>query len=83
MLFNLKKCRTEAHRLLSAYPEYGPEVRVCQQWFARFKSSDFDTEDKERTGPSKKIDDEELKALLDQDSCQTQEELEKTLEVTQ
>ena len=84
LFFNLKKSATEAHRLLSeAYPEYAPEVRVCQQWFARFKSGDFDTEDKDRSGPSKKFEDEELEALLDQDPCQTQEELGKTLEVTQ
>ena len=36
---------------------------------------DFDTEDKERSGPPKKFEDEELEALLDQDPCQTQEEL--------
>ena len=80
LFFNLKKGATEAHRLLSeAYSEF----RVCQQWFARFKSGDFDTEDKERSGPSKKFEDEELEALLDQDSCQTEEKLAKTLEVTQ
>ena len=44
---------------------------------------DFDIEDKERSGPSKKFEDEELEALLDQDPCQTQEEVGKTLEVTQ
>ena len=58
LFFNLRKSTTEARRLLSeAYAEYAPEVRVCQQCFARFKSNDFDTEDKERSGPSKKFED--------------------------
>ena len=66
LFFNLKKSATEA-LLSEAYPEYAPEVRECQLWFARFKSADFNTEDKERSGPSKKFEDHELQALLDQD----------------
>ena len=53
LFFNLRKSATAAHRLLSkAYAEYAPEVRVCQQWFERFKSGHFDIEGKERSGPS-------------------------------
>lgn len=73
--FNIKKKATEAHELLlEAYPEYALELRMCQYWFARFKSGDFDIEDKERPGQPKKFEDEELVMLLDQDSCQTQGE---------
>lgn len=82
LFFNLKKNATEAHRLLSeAYPEYAPEVRVCQKWFAQFKSGAFDVKDKERPGQPKKFVDKELKALLDEDPYQTQEELAKLLSV--
>ena len=35
---------------------------------------EFDIEDKERSGRPKVYEDAELDALLDQDSCQTQEE---------
>ena len=38
-------------------------------------------EDKERPGQPKKFEDEELKALLDGDSCQTQHELAESLGV--
>ena len=38
-----------------------------------------DTENKERSAPSKKFEDEEFEALLDQDPCQTQEELGKNI----
>ena len=49
----------------------------------RFKSGDFDIRDKERPGKIKKFEDEELETLLDQDSSQTQEQLEASLGVTQ
>ena len=51
--------------------------------FARFKSGDFDLEGQERAGCPKKFEDAELEALLDEDPCQTQEELTLSLEVTQ
>ena len=57
--------------------------RTCQKWFAWFKSGDFDLEDQERAGCRKKFEDAELEALLDEDPCQTQEELALSLEVTQ
>lgn len=41
--------------------------------FARFKTRDFNVEDKERLGQSKKLEDGELEAVLDQDSCQMQQ----------
>ncbi|UYV76574.1 hypothetical protein LAZ67_14001221 [Cordylochernes scorpioides] len=44
---------------------------------------DFDTRDKERGGRPIKFEDDELEALLDEDSSQTQEELAETLGVTQ
>ena len=50
-------------------------------WFRRFKSGDFDTEDKERPGHPKKIKDEELETLLDENPCRTQDELAESLEV--
>ena len=50
---------------------------------ARFKSGDFGLVDEERPGQSTKFEDEELEALLDEDCCQTQEELAESLRVTQ
>jgi len=37
--------------------------------------------DKERSGQPKKLEDEELEALLQEDSCQTLKELSETLNV--
>ncbi|EFN87897.1 hypothetical protein EAI_03899, partial [Harpegnathos saltator] len=47
--FNLKKSTAEAHRLLEEdYGEHAPSKTTCEDWFKRFRSDDFDTEDKER-----------------------------------
>ena len=43
---------------------------TCIDWFRHFKNNDFDDEDKESSGAMKKFSDEELEALLHEDSCQ-------------
>ena len=74
--FNMKKTAAESHRILvEVYGEHALAERTCQKWFARFKSGDFALEDEARPGQPKKFEDEELEALLDEDCCQTQEEL--------
>jgi len=55
--------------------------RSGREWFQKFKNSEFDVEDKERSGRTKVYEDTELEALLDEDSCQTEKEL--ALAVTQ
>ncbi|UYV77256.1 SETMAR [Cordylochernes scorpioides] len=78
------KSASDGHRLLcEAYGEHALSIKACEYWFRRFKSSDFDTRDKERGGRPIKFEDAELEALLDEDSSQTQEELAETLGVTQ
>ena len=73
--FNLKKSVAEAHRLLvETYDEAALSERSCREWFKKFMNGEFDIKDKERSGRSKVYEDTELEALLDQDSCQTQEE---------
>ncbi|GFX23841.1 mariner Mos1 transposase [Trichonephila clavipes] len=51
--------------------------------FRRFKNGDFEVEDQHGGGREKVFEDAELEALLDQDSCQTQQELSGSLGVTQ
>ena len=82
--FSIKKTAAQSHRILvEVYGEHALVERTCRKWFARFKSGDFDLEDEERHGQSKKFADEELQALLDEDCFQTQEELAESLGVTQ
>ena len=81
LCFNLKKSATECCQLLTtAYGGYAPTEVACSQWFRRFKSGDFDVRDK-RPGQPRRIEIEELKALLDQDPSLTLENLARSLNV--
>ena len=78
----MKKSAAEAHRMLSnTCGEAAISERTCHEWFQRFKNDDFDVENRHSDGREKVFEDAELEALLEQDSCQNQEEL--ALGVTQ
>ncbi|GFX49440.1 mariner Mos1 transposase [Trichonephila clavipes] len=80
----MKKSAAEAHRMLSnTYGEAAISERTCREWFQRFMNCDFEVEDQHGGGREKVFEDAELEALLDQDSCQTQQELSGSLGVTQ
>lgn len=82
--FKSKKSARESHRLLvEAYGEHALSKSQCEEWFRRFKSGDFDLKDKHRPGPTKKFEDADLQALLDQDDTVTQHQLAKALQVSQ
>jgi len=71
----LKKTAAAHKLLVEAYGNFVPSERTCQKWFQRFKSGDFDVNDKQRSGQPKKFEDIELQALLDENSAQTLQEL--------
>ncbi|GFX50000.1 mariner Mos1 transposase [Trichonephila clavipes] len=81
---NMKTSAAEAHRMLSnTYGETTISERTCREWFQRSKIGDFEVEDQHGGGREKVFEDAVLEALLDQDSCQTQQELSGSLGVTQ
>lgn len=83
-LFNQRKTAAEAKRLIcSTYGDNIVAENTCSNWFAKFRSGDFDINDKPRSGRPQETKDDELQALLDEDSAQTQEELAEQLGVTQ
>ena len=69
--------------LSNIYGEAAISERTYRQWFQRFKNGDFDVEDRHSGGREKVFEDAELEALLEEDSCQNQEELARSLGVTQ
>lgn len=74
----------ESHRLLvETYGEHAPSIRTCETWFRQFKSGDINVKDSARSGRPQKCEDEQLQALLDDDPTQTQQQLEKALNVSQ
>ena len=69
--FHLKNSVAEAHRMLSStYGEAALSERTSRELFYRFKSGDFDVEDRYDSGKEEIFEDFELGALLAEDSCQ-------------
>jgi len=65
--FNWKKNAAEVHRMLvEVYDDTAPTDKSCREWFQRFKDGDFSVEDKPRFEQSKKFEDKELEALLEE-----------------
>lgn len=57
--FNLKRSAAETHRMLvDAYGDSAPSKTTCKDWFTRFQSGDYDTNDNERSGQKRKFDDD-------------------------
>ena len=82
--FISKKTAAESHRILvTVYGEHALSETTCRDWFRRFKSDDFDLSNKDRGKPTKKIEDAELQALLDEDSTQIPKQLAKAFGVDQ
>ena len=82
--FHFKKTAAGALRMfLSAYGDAALSERTSRKWFQRFKSGDYDVEDRHGGGKEKIPEDSGSEALLAEDSCQTQEELAESLQVTQ
>ena len=73
---HLKKTAAEAHRELpKIYGDAALSKSTCRDWFRRFEDGDFDIDVRKREGRSKTFEDTDLEALLDENPCQTQEEL--------
>lgn len=82
--YNWKKSATEAHQMLvEVYGDHALSKAQCYNWFKKFKSGNFETDNEPRGKPADKFDDAELQNLLDQDNCQTQDELAEQLQVAQ
>ncbi|GJQ69157.1 hypothetical protein Trydic_g6312 [Trypoxylus dichotomus] len=78
-----RKTAAEAHRELhKVYGDPALSETTCRDWFRRFKDDDFDVDDHTRDGRPKTFEDAELEASLDEDPCQTQQQLSSPLEVT-
>ena len=81
--FHSKKTAAEAHReFQKVYRGADLSETTCRGWFRRFKDGDFDVDDRPPEGRPKNFEDVELEALLDEDPCQTQQELASALGVT-
>ncbi|GJQ72116.1 hypothetical protein Trydic_g3212 [Trypoxylus dichotomus] len=55
---------------------------MFRDWFRRFKDGNFDVDNPPHEGRLKTFEDAELEASLDEDPCQTQQELSSVLRIT-
>ncbi|GFX81004.1 histone-lysine N-methyltransferase SETMAR [Trichonephila clavipes] len=68
LLFYYRKVKNAAQarkKLTDVYGEGALTVRQCQNWFAKFRSGNFDVEDAPRSGRSVEADKDAIKALVD------------------
>ena len=57
--------------------------RTCRRWYEKFETGDFDLSDKPRSGRPSLIDDDVVKAMLEQDSFLTTSEIAERLNSAQ
>ncbi|KAL6258144.1 hypothetical protein P5V15_010066 [Pogonomyrmex californicus] len=69
--------------ICAAYGENAVSHTTCKRWYQKFRQGDFSLEDELRAGRPQKIETDELQALLDINSAQTEKELAEQLGVTQ
>ncbi len=78
-----KNATDAAEKICSVYGQDALSARVCQNWFARFRSGDFDLNDQERSGRPEELETDALQALLDEDPRQSTRDLAELLKVDQ
>jgi len=82
--FHLKKNVAEATAMIcAAYGENAVSHTTCKRRYQKFHQGDFSFEDEPRAGRPQKIETDELHALLDINSAQTEKKLAERLGVTQ
>ncbi|GFX68138.1 mariner Mos1 transposase [Trichonephila clavipes] len=65
--YHLKKNAAESHQMLvEAYGGNALNCAQCYRWFEKFQNGDFDVRNEECGRPTKKFEDAELQALLEE-----------------
>jgi len=79
-----KKNATEDTAMIcAAYVENAASYTIGNRWYQKLRQGDFNLEDVQRSGRSHRIEMDEMQALLDINSAQTEKELAEQLGVTQ
>ena len=63
------------------YGEKALNNRQCRNWFDKFRSGDFSPKDEQRSGRPNKVDDDQIKAIIESDRYVTVREIEEMLEI--
>ena len=55
---------------------------LCQNWFPRFRSGDFDLKDAPRSGRPTEVDDDKIKAMIENNRRNTTREIAQKLNIS-
>ena len=62
-------------KLYNLHGEKSLTERLCQNWFARFRSEDIDLKDAPRSGCPAEVDDDKIKAMIENNRRNTRREI--------
>ena len=62
-------------KLYDVYGEKSLTERQCQNWFTRFRSGDFDPKDAPRSGRPTEVDEDKIKAVIENNRRSTTREI--------
>ncbi|EZA53808.1 Histone-lysine N-methyltransferase SETMAR [Ooceraea biroi] len=85
LLYYFKKSKRAAKAHKKICRVYGDDAlteRVCQKWFAKFRSGDFDVNDAPRSGRPIEIDSSNVKAIIDKNPSQSVREIATALNIS-
>ena len=77
-LFYFRKGKNTAQaaiKLRDLYDEEALKDRQCRNWFDKFHSGDFSLKDEQRSGRPNKVDDDQIKAIIELDRYVTVREI--------
>ncbi|KAG9430571.1 histone-lysine N-methyltransferase SETMAR-like [Apis mellifera carnica] len=74
-LYNKEEMLEACRNLLKVFGEGTVSDRICGRWYEKFETGDFDLSDKPRSGQPSLIDDDVVKAMLEQDPFPTTSEI--------
>ena len=81
LLYYFRKGKNVVQARKKLYDVYGEKLlteRQCQNWFALFRSGDFYLKDAPRSGRPTEVDDDKIKAMIENNRrCTTREIVEK------
>ena len=69
-------------KLYDVYCENSLTERQCRNWFARFRSGDFDLKDALRSGRPTEVDDDKIKAIIENNRRSTTREIAEKLNMS-
>ena len=77
-----KKAVQARKKLYDVYDEKSLTERQCQNWFARFRSGDFHPKDTSLSGRPTEVEDDKIKAMIENNRRCTTREIAKKLSIS-